>query len=89
MLWRIKDWASDFLYDHDGAVYGLFVILILVLVFGSIFGIYCFLGMILQFIYNAIRPSINGPELNYWVFVGIAFILNCFKATVKVINKKE
>ena len=89
MFGRMKDWISDYLYDHDGVFAVLVVIGILLLVFGLTFGCYCLTGWILMLIYNLIRPTFNWPELSYWVFVGVAFVISLLKPTVSVKNKGD
>lgn len=89
MFRRIKDAISDYLYDHDGILAVLVVIGIVVLILGLCFGGYCFTGWILMLIYNLFRPTFNLPELSYWVFVGIAFVISLFKPSVSVKNKGE
>lgn len=89
MFGRMKDWISDFLYDHDGVLAVLAVIGIIVLVMALYFGSYCLTGWILMLIYNLIRGSFGWPELSYWVFVGIAFVISLLKPSVSVKNKGD
>ena len=89
MFRKIKDAISDYLYFHDGVLAVLIVIGIVILVLGLCFGGYCLTGWILMLIYNLIKSTFNLPELSYWAFVGIAFVISLLKPSVSVKNKGD
>lgn len=89
MFKKTKNWINDIMDAHEGIVAALMIIGLIVLVYGLVFGCYCFTGWILMLIYNLLRPTFNLPELSYWVFVGAAFVIGLFKPSVSVKNKGE
>lgn len=52
-------------------------LLIILLVFALVFGIYCLEGWILMLVWNGVVAGMwNGPAIGYWLSVGIVFVLN-------------
>ena len=89
MFKRMGKWIADCLANHEGLIAVLMVLGIVVLCFGLTFGGYCLTGWILMLIYNLIKPTLNLPELSYWVFVGVAFVISLLKPSVSVKNKGD
>lgn len=89
MFGRMKDWILNIIDGHEGIVAVLMVIGIVILGFGLVLGGYCLTGWILMLIYNALKPTFNLPELSYWVFVGVAFIISILKPSVSIKNKGD
>ena len=89
MFRRMGNWIMDTLENHEGIAAVLLVIGVIILCCGLAFGGYCLTGWILMLIYNLIKPTLNLPELSYWVFVGVAFVISLLKPSVSVKNKGD
>ena len=66
-------------------------LLIILLVFALVFGIYCLEGWILMLVWNGLVAEMwNGPAIGYWLSVGVIIVLNLIgsalrkSATVKI-----
>ena len=86
MFERMKDWVSDYLYDHEGILSVFIAIGLIALILGLVFGGYCVIGWILMLMYNALRGTFGWPELSFWIFVGAAFVITLLKPSVRVRN---
>lgn len=63
-------------------------ILIVILIGALLSALMSFVGaLVLWAVYGAIATAFNLPELSYWVFYGIVFVINLF--SVRVNNKTE
>lgn len=89
MFERMKDYILDIIDGHEGIIMVLLVIGMIILSLGLVFGGYLLTGWILMFIYNAIKPMFNLPDLSYWVFVGGAFVISLLRPSVIVKNKGD
>ena len=89
MFRRMGNWIMDTLENHEGIAAVLLVIGVSILCCGLAFGGYCLTGWILMLIYNLIKPTLNLPELSYWVFVGVAFVISLLKPSVSIKNKGD
>lgn len=89
MIERVKYWFEDVVDSCDGILLVLVIILMVLLIAGLTFGGCCFTGWILMIIYNAIRPAFNLPELSYWIFVGIAFVISLLRPSVHIKNRED
>ena len=66
------------------------VILAILLVFGLLFGVFCFEGWILMLVWNAVAAGMfNLPMLAYWPAVGIIWVLNLISGLLKIKIKTE
>ena len=65
------------LYDECGCLGAtLIIMLVIILVLGLVFGIYCLQGWIFMLLWNWLAVSLFGATaLSYWVCVGIVFAL--------------
>lgn len=63
-------------------------ILVIILIGVLLASLISFVGaLVLWAVYRAIAEAFNLPELSYWVFYGIVFVINLF--SVRVNNKTE
>ena len=86
----MKD-SIEGLYDACGCVGATFIIILaLVVVFGMVFGIYCFEGWLLMLVWNAVANGMFGlPMIGYWASVGVVWVLNLIAGAFKIKIKKE